>query len=142
MNRKIMIIFFIGISILNEGFAEIIAKPNVEYTADGLRDPFEGYLSEQEEASQVPPPPEEQEVPALPPLTIQGIIWGGRFPLGIINNKVVKIGDTIEGAQIIDISKDGVIVSFADRQYNLSSPAAVNLENLDKKLQGGKDEGN
>lgn len=144
MNRKTIILFFISVFILfgfmpTSSESEVTTRPNLEYKADGLRDPFEGYIAKKEErkVSEVP----TQEVSVSPPtLTVQGIIWGGLFPQAIINNKVVKVGDTIEGAQIMDIKKEGIVVSFKNRQYNLSSPAALNLQGL-KKLKGGQDEG-
>jgi hypothetical protein len=118
----------------------VIEKPTVEYKADGLRDPFKGY---QEEMRESMPQTPEQVILLAPPATlpefkIQGTIWGGSIPQAIINNKVVKIGDDIEGAKIIGINKDGVKVIFDNREYNLSPPAKTNLENL----KGGKDEKN
>ena len=98
---------------------EVIVRPNVEYKAEGLRDPFQGPIRKEtgEEPGKI------TETPP-PSLTVQGIIWGGRFPQAIINNKVVKVGDTIEGVRITDINKDGITIFYEDRQYNLSSPAA------------------
>lgn len=144
MNRKTITLFFSALFIIfgfmpTSSESEVTTRPNLEYKADGLRDPFEGYIvrKEEQKVSTVP----SQEVSVSPPtLTVQGIIWGGRLPQAIINNKVVKIGDTIEGAQIMDIKKKGIVVSFKNREYNLSSPAAVNLESL-KKPEGGQHEG-
>lgn len=111
-----------------------IVRPNIEYESENLRDPFRGFIEERVTAVK-----EEGriEIP-LPSLNVQGIIWGGKFPQAIINHKVVKVEDTIEGARIIDINEDGVTVFFNNRKYNLSSPAAVGLENLEKKPKGGK----
>jgi len=61
----------------------------------------------------------------LPVLKVQGLIWGGNFPQAIINNKVVRVDDEVDGAKIVSIEKDGLWVSFNDKQYNLSSPVAV-----------------
>ncbi|MFA5411316.1 MAG: hypothetical protein WC321_05610 [Candidatus Omnitrophota bacterium] len=106
-------------------------RPLTKYTGAKLRDPFQGVKIEREEKVQ------EATGPATPPpaLTVQGLVWGGAFPQAIINNKVFKVGDTIEEARIIDINKDGVTIFFGGRQYNIEAPAAVS-----RKLPGGKDE--
>lgn len=97
------------------------ARPAVNYNSAGLRDPFDNPvtpgLSAGKDAytsSQTP----------LPQLTVQGIVWGGAFPQAIINNQVVKAGDMLGGARIIDIGKDGVTVFFGGKQFKLSSPAS------------------
>jgi len=115
---------------------EVIVRPKVEYKAGGLSDPFQRYKEEKI------PPGAQQKEPGLstpPSLTVQGIIWGGRFPQAIINNKVVKAGDTIEGARVISIDKEGITLLFEGMQYSLSSPAAGALPS---KKTGGEDEKN
>jgi len=88
----------------------------IEYKAEGLKDPF------QEEEIEAPVPERKR---ALPSLTIQGIVWGGSFPQAIINNKVVRAGDTIEGVEITDINKNGVTVFFENQKYTLSVSSPV-----------------
>jgi hypothetical protein len=107
-----------------ESPAERIVRPNVEYKASGGNDPFQ----RPEFEIKVKPATAEsmvaiRENPASH-LVVQGLIWGGRFPQAIINNKVVKIGDIIEGAQVLSIDKDGVTVSSQEMQYRLPAPAA------------------
>lgn len=104
-----------------------VLRPPIEYTAEKLRDPFQGVKIEKEEkASEITTPT------ALPPsLTIQGLVWGGSFPQAIINNKVFKVGDMIEGCRIIDINKGGVTIFFGGRQYNINAPAAANRGNAE-----------
>lgn len=111
---------------------EVIVKPNVEYKAQDLRDPFQGPFAP--EGTSVAGPEVLAAPQTLPSLEIQGIIWGGDFPQAIINNKVVKIGDTIEGVQIMDINQSGVIVASGDYTYNLPSPA----QKQEKERQGGE----
>ncbi len=113
---------------------DVIVKPNVEYKAEDLRDPFQCPFAP-EEAPLAGPGPGVSLAPEAPPsLEIQGIIWGGDFPQAIINNKVVKIGDTIEDVQIRDINQSGVIVASGDYTYNLPSPA----QKQEKEHQGGE----
>jgi hypothetical protein len=83
--------------------------------------------------------------PTPPPvLKIEGLVWGGRLPQAIINQKVVKIGDIIEGAQIVDINREGVTLIFNNSQYNLPSQWILNnLESVNNKqnfLEEGKHE--
>jgi hypothetical protein len=107
----------------NVGSTEVtIERPELKYTAQDSRDPFQSATSGQ------PQPGAESGVPAaekkaLPQLTVQGVIWGGNLPQAIINNKVLKVGDTIEGAQVKNIGKEGITVLFEGSEYNLSSPA-------------------
>ena len=111
--------------------AEKIARPKVDYTAENLRDPFQG-VSVSKGAVAGP-----TGTVALPKLEIQGLVWGGKFPQAIINNKVVKAGDMIEGVRIVDISKDGssITVFFEGKQVDLNAPAYNPQPN---KPQGGK----
>lgn len=107
-----------------------------EYKAEALRDPFQSYLVKEEKKAIVEKTV-ESGIQNLPPLTVQGIIWGGKVPQAIINNKVVKAGDIIEEVKITDITNNGVTVSFAGQQYNLSTPAQSGQS---KKSEGGINE--
>ncbi len=103
------------------------AANKIEYKSEGLRDPFEEEEIETKEEPQAQPK-------LLPALQVQGIVWGGSLPQAIINNKVVRVGDTIEGVRIADINKSGVAVFFDNRQYNLSTSAPMPISS-----QGSKD---
>ena len=98
-----------------------IVKPKVEYTSEGLRDPFKTPFEKKYGSS-------GQDTGAadgtLALLKLQGIVWGGKFPQAIINEQVVKIGDTVEGALVTDINKYGVVLLVDGKQYTLSSPAS------------------
>ena len=95
-------------------------RPNIEYKADGLRNPFEqpSVLSESEGTG-------SSGEKAMPKLVVHGIIWGSSLPQAIINNKEVKVGDTVEGADVVDISKEGVIILFAGIEHKLSTAPAM-----------------
>ena len=113
---------------LPEALPEVSSRPNIEYKAQDLKDPFQPPREEKkpEEEPEAEIMPEViPEIP-LPFLEIKGLVWGGNLPQAIINKKIVKIGDIIEGAQVIDINKAGVIISFNKREYNLPSPCIVN----------------
>ena len=109
--------------------AEGLGRPEVEYKAAGLRDPFVNILEEMKSAKTGRYPVEE--IPP-PKLDIQGVIWGDGPSRAIINNKVVSVGDDIEGAKVIKIDKDGIIILYSGRQYNFSSPAKANLKDVQK----------
>lgn len=118
---------------------EAIIRPIVEYKAKEFRSPFFSPFhikvepqAAQEKAAQAI----EQEKP-LPALKVQGIIWGGIFPQAIINDKVVKIGDTIEGVRILSVDKEGIAVFFEERKYSLPSPAAGAITSTSTKEPGG-----
>jgi len=55
------------------------------------------------------------------PLILQGVTWGGVMPEAVINSKVYHVGDIIEGAKIIKISKQGVVVLYNSLSYLLPS---------------------
>ncbi|MCM8811817.1 MAG: hypothetical protein NC910_02025 [Candidatus Omnitrophica bacterium] len=57
-----------------------------------------------------------------PQLRLQGIMWGIAQPKAIINRRIVAVGDTIENATVVAVSKDGVTVSFAGQEYLLKLP--------------------
>jgi len=126
-----------------ETLPEVPLRPNIEYKAQDLKDPFQPPREEKkpEEEPKVEITPEVLPEIPLPALEIQGLVWGGNLAQAIINKKIVRTGDLIEGAQIIDINKEGVIISFNKREYNLPSPWIVNnLATLNnrKLFTGGK----
>jgi len=116
---------------------EAVIRPKVEYRAQGLKDPFQPLVIEEEAANSVVASP--VKIKQLPALTIQGLIWGGDFPQAIINNKVVKIGDQIADAEVVAIDKEGVILLYANKKYKLSSPALMGPRK-EKPTEGGNNE--
>lgn len=146
--KRIIIILFIIVFIFLVRQSQSIDEPiqggsaagfnKIEYKAEGLKDPFQEEKIEIKEEAEV-----QIETKPLPDLQIQGIVWGGAFPQAIINNKVVKIGDTIEEARIMEIKKEGITVYFGNRKHILPSPAIIKLQSSQKKpgdfnLKGGK----
>jgi len=111
---------------------ETIKRPKVDYTADNLRDPFQGVVVEEE--GKTVSSTTGKEVP-LPSLAVQGVIWGSKTPQAIINRKVVKAGDTVEGVKIISIEKDSITAFYEGRQFKIPSPASASP--AIKKPQGG-----
>jgi hypothetical protein len=138
-----LILFFViaGMVFFRQGrAAEPVPQANplrpdkIEYKADGLDDPFGGQEVEE------PVKEEKVEMKPLPQLTIQGLIWGGHFPQAIVNNKVWRVGDTVEEARIVDINKEGLVIDFQGQQYNITSPGVRSSKLVQSKLEGGIDE--
>lgn len=66
-----------------------------------------------------PPPPVEVlpppvEVP-LPDLKIAGVVWNTDRPQAIVDGKIVGIGDTVSGVNIVNIEKTGITISAGGR---------------------------
>jgi len=142
--KMLCVIFLIALIIslvkhskaMPEIIPEINLRTRVEYKAENLKDPFAPVKMKEEVKQQAQVEKKEQVALPLPPpkLEIQGVVWGGYFPQAIINKKVVKIGDLIEGARITEINKNGVCILFDNQQYNLASPGIINnAESFSKK---------
>ena len=113
--------------------ADVLKRPNIEYTATDFRDPFypQIFITEEEE----PKVEEFRELIKYKPselfsFTIQGIIWNPDNPMVIINNQVCKKGDDIlmqskkgdsgsEKINIIDIERDGVTIIYSGEMEKL-----------------------
>jgi len=141
-NKKIGFIVFVFACFLFFGLSYVRAvaqttpqsPEKVEYTAEDLEDPFK----EEEVVIEAPPVETPPEKKPLPELKIQGIIWGGIFPQAIINNKIIKKGDVIDEARVVDINKDGVVLLYQGEEYKLPSPALENLKKPKKKSGGSE----
>jgi len=140
---SLIFIFKLNNVALSQESSLVPLRQNVEYKSEEFKDPFQPPEEKEPEVEQKEQITEEAKPPApLPALKIEGLVWGGRFPQAIINQKVVKIGDAIEGAQIVDINREGVTLNFNNTQYNLPSPGIISsLENINKQnLAEVKDE--
>ncbi|MDP2927555.1 MAG: hypothetical protein Q8N80_01990 [Candidatus Omnitrophota bacterium] len=112
----------------------IIVRPVVEYKSSKLRDPFRTYLIK-EEPRQLPQENIDLTKPGLDlgKLKVQGIIWGVATPQAIINNKVLTIGDLIEGAEILSIEKKGITLSFNGAIFDLTAPGRDSVQAEDTR---------
>lgn len=100
-----------------------------------LKDPFESYLPSQEKEESsggtgAPQAGEEAATFDYSSLVVTGIVWGTENPKAIINGNVLGKGDTVNGGEIIDISKEGILFKYKDKEYLMKrQSAAVNPEN-------------
>lgn len=111
-------------------------RPRVDFVNTMSKNPFYNYLKE---AVMKTGKVEEETVVAAPNLTVQGVIWGGRFHMAIIENRVLKVGDVISGYTIDKIDKNGVIVSANGKLFKLGAPSLNQVNNVAKIQEGGKD---
>jgi hypothetical protein len=122
-------------------------QAGLTYKAEGLKDPFRARIKRSDQPV-VEEKKEDKTDKPLPSLTIEGIIWGGKFPQAIVNGQVAKVGDSItagtanagDKVRIDAISRDGITVFFNNRTYEVSSPAQASLTNIARKAKGGTDE--
>ena len=68
--------------------------------------------------------PAVEQTPAAPPAELsawelQGVFWGTDKPQAIINRKILSVGDTIEGAKVTAITKEGVTLSQGGQELEL-----------------------
>jgi len=123
-----LLMSFAHIVFADNSNAGVILRPVIEYSSGDLRDPFNDlfYLDEEKEEQSVPAPQENlnagESMFSLRNFKVQGVIWGGKFPQAIINNKVFRVGDLIEKAEIVSIEKEGITLNFAGRLANLAAP--------------------
>jgi hypothetical protein len=117
------------------GEGEEAGDEGIEYSADRMRDPFKSYIVKPVEQ----PSQQETEVEVVrqvPSFSIQGIFWGGNFPQAIINDKVVKEGDTLQDAKIISITKERIRFLFANREISVVPES----QNLTTSISGSRKE--
>jgi type II secretory pathway component PulC len=56
----------------------------------------------------------------IPELHLKGISLGGTRSWAFVNDRMLKVGDTIEGAEVVDILKDRVKLKYAGVEFSLS----------------------
>lgn len=105
-----------------------VTRPLVEYTSSTLRDPFQGVNTRPASGSQA-----QVQVKELPAMTVQGIMWGGKFNQAIVNSKVIKAGDSIEGAQVVSIEKNKIVLIYESRKYTLTVVGDAKAQDPAKK---------
>lgn len=114
--RVVFILFLLGALFADRHSFSLAATDNVSILKSSvIRDPFLPLYPERETEKKAA---SGKTAPVMRPaanigkktldFTVQGLVWGQTTPQAIINNKVVSIGDTIDDAKVIDISKEGV----------------------------------
>lgn len=86
------------------------------------------------------PPPEsaaatpEAERP-MPSLTVQGLFWGITPARAIVNDQIVKPGDTVDDVQIVAIDRRGITVDFHGKQSVLTPVQPGTLRSPDNEVR-------
>lgn len=124
---KIIALLCIGLLLFMLGTfskAETISIRKVNFSPLGLRDPFISVLPEKRarEELKVPEATIVEAMVSPPDISIQGIVWGGKFPQVIINGQVMKEGQVLPGPAaitILSIKAKEVSVLFRGKIFNL-----------------------
>jgi hypothetical protein len=81
---------------------------------EGARDPFHLSLKKKEETKEEI----KESLPLQPPkLVLKGIAWDETKPLALINGLLAKEGDTIEGARIVKIDFERVVIRYRSKDF-------------------------
>jgi hypothetical protein len=97
------------------GLAEAITAQKTVFDsvyAPSGKDPFKDLLQLHLQDIQESDIQEIKPILPLPDLDIKGIIWNSDMPQAIVNDRIVRIGDTIAGVKIINIEKQGVSIDY------------------------------
>jgi len=77
---------------------------------ENARDPFYLSLKKREEI--------KESLPLQPPkLVLKGIAWDETKPLALINGLLAKEGDTIQGARIVKIDFERVVIRYRSEEF-------------------------
>lgn len=112
-----------------------IEPEKIEYNASNLKNPFKSYLPKRVERQSTQSAAVEPAYQASNPpnVIVQGMVWDSEKPQAIINNKVLRVGDSIDGAEVTDIKKEGVSLKHGGIIY-IFKPSSPLLE---LKKEGG-----
>jgi sRNA-binding protein len=114
-----------------------IERPTAEYKAEAFRDPFVPLLK-RDDSDRGDEFGGDADDSFVKDLSVSGIIVGGKFPQAIINRQVVKVGDMIGEAKVLEIKKEGVTLYYKSNNIVISSPAFAEAKRLSNK--GGSNE--
>lgn len=81
----------------------------VEYTGKDYRDPFGVSGS----AANL-----KDEIASMR-LTLEGVLWNTTEPRAIVSGKIVKVGGTLNGIEILDIGREGVKMRYKGQEFYL-----------------------
>ena len=84
-----------------------------QYTGDQTRDPF-GVQS-------AAPVKKITQDTSPTSFKLQGVVWDARLPQAVINDTVVKVGGKVSGAEVSEITKQGVKLKYQDKDLYLHS---------------------
>jgi len=92
------------------------------YPQSRYKDPFEPLLPQEVEDEVVGPDVVTSDTDdSLPPMAIEGILWGGDFLQVIIDGEVYRTGDKLKNidAAVFRIEKGVVFISYGEKIYRM-----------------------
>ncbi|MFH1519311.1 MAG: hypothetical protein ABIE75_01905 [Candidatus Omnitrophota bacterium] len=92
------------------------------YSQDKYKDPFEPLLPQSKKVEEVKTEEIDQEAEkTLPPIVLQGVLWGSDTPQAIIDGEVYKIGDKLQDldAKLFKIDKNIVFISYGEKIHEI-----------------------
>ncbi|MFQ5680607.1 MAG: hypothetical protein ACE5GG_00920 [Candidatus Omnitrophota bacterium] len=103
----------------------------VVYTAGKYFDPFSDWLPREikenpvviKQRHRAKRQPAENII--LPNFSLEGIVWGGGFPQVIIDGLVLKEGEKIEGAEVLEITKSKVKMLYKNKIFFLMNNSGI-----------------
>lgn len=113
IGRGVVIIFIMSVMpLVRSGliFAQGNIHKEIKYLGANYRDPFLSFIPEQKVEKKI-------EKVSFPSLNLNGLVWGGSKPQAIINNTVVGKGDKIQGVEVVDIKKDGIVLIYNGEEF-------------------------
>lgn len=113
---KITVIFVIVLSLGGLIFSQTQINKEIKYMGINYRDPFADFFPEEKKVA---------EKIVLPDLKLTGLVWGTLKPRAIINGTVVGKGDWIQGVEIIDIQKQGLILRYKGEEFFMDRISGV-----------------
>lgn len=107
----------------------------IEYGAESARDPLvspfsPAWLVESPPAQTPATPPPPAEPAEAPPVTVQGIILGGPRPQALIDRKLYEVGDMVDGARIVSITREGVAMAVGGSVVVVRPPSPLSPANV------------
>ena len=116
-----------------------VSKPHVDN--ESSRDPLASLLPKlvTTPATTKPSKPVPTVVKA-PSLVVSGLIWGGARPQAIVNGKVYDVGDEVQGARILEITREGLTVKTAGKTFTFH-PGATRQRMASTPRRGAESQG-
>lgn len=102
-------------NVMIQSFERALAK-KVMYQAGISRNPIQkprkvAIIEREQKFPAKPKPPEQgRKEYDFSNFVLQGVIWNDKQKLAIISGNVVSKGETVEGAKVLNITKDGVML--------------------------------
>lgn len=123
---------------------EEVDKKEMMEVPETLGDPFEEYFPKPEESESLVVVPnqflgplgsavnvQEEKIFDASSFVVTGIVWGADKPKAIINGNIYGKGDKVDEAEIVNITKEGILFKYYDQEYLLKR-GMVSAESSDK----------